>query len=119
MSAVVANADGVPVLPQDAQGWREYAEYAASIGFGFFTGCVLRQGVMIARSPTPRVSFAVELIARFIEKRMGGDSEDGKKRRPDAIDAQLKRIETGVSGLIAAGSAVISIYTGLSGLLHW
>jgi hypothetical protein len=118
MSAVVAQTDGVPILPQDAQGWREYAEYAASIGFGFFTGCVLRQGLMIARSPTPRVSSVVELIARFIETKIGGDSEDGKKRRPDAIDAKLKRIETGVSGLIAAGSAMISVYTGLSGLLH-
>jgi hypothetical protein len=119
MSAVVAQTDGVPLLPTDAQGWREYAEYAASIGFGFFTGCVLRHGLMVARAPSPKVSFLVELIARFIAKKMKGkgddDDDDGPK---DAIDEKVKKIETLVSGAIAAGSVAVSIYTGLSGLIH-
>jgi len=37
-SVLVAITDKVPILPQDFQGWREYAEYAVSIAFGFFTG---------------------------------------------------------------------------------
>jgi hypothetical protein len=119
MSAVVAQTDGVPLLPTDAQGWREYVEYAASIGFGFFTGCVLRHGLMVARAPSPKVSFLVELIARFIAKKMKGKGDDDDDDRPrDAIDEKVKKIETLVSGAIAAGSVAVSIYTGLSGLIH-
>ncbi len=121
MSYLVAKADGVPVLPQDAQGWQEYAEYAASIGFGFFTGCVLRHGLMVARSPSPKVSLLVELISRFIAKKMkkkGDDDDDDDDEPKDAIDATVKKIEGLVSGAIAAGSVAVSLYTGLSGLIH-
>jgi hypothetical protein len=119
MSAVVAKTDHVPILPQDAQGWREYAEYAVSIGFGFFAGCVLRNGLMVARSPSPKVSYIVELMARFIAKKLskkdGAEDDDAPQ---DEIDAQLKKIESGVAGAIAAGSMAISIYTGLVRILH-
>jgi hypothetical protein len=119
MSVMVSRADHVPVLPQDVQGWREYAEYAVSIGFGFFTGCVLRHGLMVARQPSLKVSFLVELISRFIAKKMKGeDGDDGDDEPKDAIDATMKKIETLVSGAIAAGSVAVSIYTGLSGLIH-
>jgi hypothetical protein len=120
MSAVVARVDHVPVLPQDAQGWREYAEYAASIGFGFFTGCVLRHGLMVARSPSPSVSYLVELLSRYIATKMkskNGDDSDDDSAPKDQIDEQVKKIESLVSGAIAAGSVAISIYTGLSGFL--
>jgi len=123
MSAVVARVDQVAWLPQDGQGWREYAEYAASIGFGFFAGCVLRHGLMVARSPSPRVSFLIELVSRYvaikmkIRKQDDGDDHEGSAPK-DKIDEQVKKIESLVSGAIAAGSVAISIYTGLSGFLQ-
>ncbi len=116
MSAVVAKTDHVPILPQDAQGWREYAEYTASIGFGFFTGCVLRHGLMVARAPSPKVSYLVELASRYIAKKMKKDGDDDESPK-DEIDAQVKKIESLVSGAIAAGSVAVSIYTGLSGFM--
>lgn len=124
MSAIVARVDHVAWLPQDAAGWREYAEYAASIGFGFFTGCVLRHGLMVARSPSPSVSYLIELISRYIATKMkkkkedGGDDEGDERAPKDKIDEQVKKIESLISGAIAAGSVAISIYTGLSGFLQ-
>lgn len=117
MSVVVAKIDHVPVLPQNAHDWREFAEYTASIGFGFFTGCVLRHGLMVARTPTPQVSLLVELVARFISNKMKGKDPDDDGKPGDRIDQQLKKIETLVSGAIAAGSVAVSIYTGLTGIL--
>jgi hypothetical protein len=119
MSVVVAKTDHVPILPQDAQGWREYAEYTASIGFGFFTGCVLRQALMVVRSPSPKVSYIVELTSRFIVRKMRGKGDAEHDDTPqDEIDAQVKKIESRVAGAIAAGSMAVSIYTGVSRLLH-
>lgn len=117
MSAIVARVDHVPILPQDAHGWREYAEYAASIGFGFFTGCLIRHGITLAREPTPKVSLAVELAARFVKQKMKKDGDDDKEPK-DSIDVQLKKLQSMVTGAMAAGSAVVSAYTGLSGLLQ-
>src|SRR5262245_46354514 len=45
MSAIVAKLDKISVLPHDAAGWREFAEYSASIAFGFFTGVLIRQSL--------------------------------------------------------------------------
>jgi hypothetical protein len=118
MSAVVSNVDGVPVVPQDAEGWLEYAEYTVSIGFGFLTGCILRRGLIVASAPTPRSSFIVELISRFISKKLNGDDDSGESKRPDVIDLKLKKISAVMSILIAACSGLISVYTGLSGLFQ-
>lgn len=119
MSAVVAKTDHVPILPQDTQGWREYAEYTVSIGFGFFTGCVLRHTLMVVRSPSPKVSYAVEVISRFIARKLKGKGDADHDDTPkDEIDAQVKKIESRVAGAIAACSMAVSIYTGVSRLLH-
>jgi hypothetical protein len=116
MSAVVAWVDRVPVLPHDRAGWIEFAQYAASIGFGFFTGCVIRHGVMIVREPSAKVSFLVELAARYIARKTRGKGarDDGPK---DDIDATIKKLEGFVSFAIAAGSMIVSAYTGLTGIL--
>jgi hypothetical protein len=116
MSAVVSWVDRVPVLPQDRQGWVEFAQYAASIGFSFFTGCVIRHGVMIVREPSAKVSFLVELAARYIARKAKGKSgpDDGPK---DDVDAAIKKLEGLVSFAIASGSMLVSAYTGLNGIL--
>ena len=116
MSWVVALVDGVPILPQDKQGWIEYAQYAASIAFGFFTGCAIRHMLMVARSPSPKVGFVIEFVSRFIAKKMKGEGgdDDGPK---DEIDQKVKKFESLISGAIAAGSIAISAYTGIAGFL--
>ncbi|MBS0533297.1 MAG: hypothetical protein JSR72_04490 [Proteobacteria bacterium] len=118
MSWAVSITDKVPLLPTDRQGWIESAQYAASIGFGFFAGCVIRHGLMVARAPSPKVSFLVEVLARYAARKMKKDDDkDGEERPQDDIDRTVKKLESLVTSGIAAGSVVISIYTGVSGFL--
>ncbi|MBV9347544.1 MAG: hypothetical protein JOZ70_11715 [Pseudolabrys sp.] len=118
MSIVVARVDKVPILPTDAQGWLEYAQYAASIAFGFFAGCVVRHGITVASAPSERASFLIELISRFIASKLKKDGDgDGDDKPGDSVDAAVKKIQGLVSGAIAVGSIAVSAYTGLSGIL--
>lgn len=92
MSLAVSVVDKVPLLPTDRAGWIELAQYAASIGFGFFAGCVIRHGLMVARTPSPKVSFLVEVVARYAANKMKkGDDKDGGERPQDDIDRTVKK----------------------------
>jgi hypothetical protein len=110
MSAIVAQVDDVPLLPADAQGWREFAEYGASIAFGFFTGVLARNGLAALRSATLRSNKLITLISAFIASKMGGaeESEEGA-----AIENRLKTVESLISSIMAIGSAALSVITGL------
>jgi hypothetical protein len=72
---------------------------------------------MMARSPSPKVGYLIEVVSRFIAAKMSKkDKEDGDDDGPkDNIDATVKKIESLVTGAIAVGSAAVSIYTGISG----
>ena len=115
MSAIVSKVDAVPLLPQDLAGWRELAEYAASISFGFLTGSFIRRGITILRDPTPRASLIIELAARMIREQLGPADKTPPK---DAIDAQIKTLRAMSTGAVACGSAAVSIYTVISNLLN-
>jgi hypothetical protein len=110
MSAIVAQVDDVPLLPKDAQGWREYAEYGASIAFGFFTGVLIRNGLAAMSSATLKSNKILTTLSAFIAAKMGGaaESEEGA-----AIENRLKTVESVISSAMAIGSAVISVATGL------
>lgn len=108
MSGVVAKLDKVPVLPHDAAGWREFAEYSASIAFGFFTGVLIRQSLILARSPKVKSSKLVVMATRYIQEKLGMTKDKGGKR-----DIDPKTIESAISSAIGAGTAIISVVTGL------
>lgn len=110
MSAIVAQVDDAPILPADAQGWREFAEYGASIAFGFFTGVLARNGLSAIRSASLRSSKLLTTLSAFIAAKMGGsdESEEGA-----AIENRLKTVESVISSTMAIGSAVLSVITGL------
>jgi len=110
MSAIVAQVDDVPIFPADARGWREFAEYGASIAFGFFTGVLARNGLAAIRSATLRSNKLLTMISAFIAAKMGGgdDAEEGA-----AIENRLKTVESVISSTMAIGSAVLSVITGL------
>jgi hypothetical protein len=112
MSSVVARIDNVPVLPQDGQGWIEFAEYGASIAFGFLTGAILRHGLMIARSPSPKVSWLIEGVSAYILSKLSKD-DDEEREDENSVAERLKKIESVVTTLIAVGSAVVSVVMGL------
>jgi hypothetical protein len=116
MSTVVSVVDRVPILPNDRQGWIEFAHYAASIGFGFFTGCVIRRAVTAISQPSEKVGFVLELAARYIARKLKGGSSDDDDPK-DKIDQTIKKLEGWIASLVAAGSMLVSAYTGLTGVL--
>ena len=109
MSAIVAKLDKVPILPHDAAGWREFAEYSASIAFGFFTGVLVRQSLIVARSPTIMSNRLIMILTRFVQAKLGMTAKS--KRGKDDIDTA--KIEAAISTAVSVGTAVISVVTGL------
>jgi hypothetical protein len=108
MSAIVGKLDKVPILPHDAAGWREFAEYGASITFGFFTGVLVRQSLILARSPTIMSNRVIRLATQFVQAKLG--MSKAKKGKGDIDTA---KIEAAISTAISVGTAVISVVTGL------
>jgi hypothetical protein len=105
MSAIVAKLDKVSVLPHDVAGWREFAEYSASIAFGFFTGVLIRQSLILARSPTIMSNKLIRTATQLVQAKLG--MSKGKQN----IDTA--RVEAAISTAISVGTAVISAVTGL------
>jgi hypothetical protein len=110
MSAVVGKLESVPVLPRDAQGWLEFAEYGASITFGFFTGAMARHGLIAFRSASLGSNRLIRTLSTYIAMKTGKDEGDGAE--PE-LKKRLGQIESMISSAIAIGSAVISVVTGL------
>ena len=100
MSWLVAQVDHVPVLPQELRDWREFLEYAASVGLSFLSGLVVGK---ILRERLARQRLAVTL----------------GKGKESALKAQVMAIKLNelLGTLIAVGTSVLSIYTGLKGVL--
>jgi hypothetical protein len=111
MSTIVAQVDDVPILPADARGWREFAEYGASIAFGFFTGILARNGLAAIRSASLRSNKLLTMISAFIAAKMGGGGDESEEGA--AIENRLKTVESVISSTMAIGSAVLSVVTGL------
>jgi hypothetical protein len=103
MAKIVGKVDHVPVLPRDLYEWREFAEYGASIAFGFFTGVVIRQIVIATRSQQAAQSVLIAMISRMVAEKLGGQ----------AAGFNIKTIHWLVSMAVAAGSAITSIISGL------
>ena len=101
MSTIVGKIDNVPVLPRNAYEWREFAEYGASITFGFLTGAIIRQTVIAMISPDVKPNWLLGLISRAIAEKFGGE---------DAVET----IQSGVSLVTAVACGITSAYTGLS-----
>jgi hypothetical protein len=118
MSAVVAKVDKVPVLPTDAYGWREFAEYGASIALSFFAGAVARQTVIVMGTPKAKTSKVVYLAARYAAAKFSGMTPHDP--HDPHMDRYLKRLgfaEKIITAFIAVGSALASIWSGLGQFL--
>lgn len=111
MSGVVAWTDGVPWLPQGRVEWREFVEYALSIGFSYLTGMLLaRLHAQDSAGPQAVVegnSLAVALARHLVS----GPPSIAK------IQEAVRRVNEIGSSLVALGTTALSIYTGLKGLV--
>jgi hypothetical protein len=104
MSAIVGKLDNVPVLPRNAHEWREFAEYGASIAFGFLTGAIVRQTAIAMLSPDEPPNWLIGMISRALAEKFGGE----------AGGFGVKTIQSVISSMTALVSAITSIVTGLS-----
>jgi hypothetical protein len=104
MSTVVSKVDKVPVLPQDFYEWKEFAEYGASIAFGFFTGVILRRIVIATNSSVPKPPWLIAVASRALTARLGGAK----------AGLNMKTAQLVVSTAAAIASVTMSIVTGLS-----
>jgi hypothetical protein len=103
MAALVGRLDHVPVLPTDRYEWREFAEYGASITFGFFTGVIIRHTVVAMYSPAAEIKNRLfVMVWRAIATRA-----DGK-----ILGFELKKAGPIVRTGAAIASAIVSITTG-------
>jgi hypothetical protein len=106
MLVIVSKIDHVPIMPNDEQEWRELGYYVASIGFGFFAGALIRQVIEAARSPVAPHSKIVARTSRYIATKVVGSDES-------TLEKNLKRVQTAMSSLVALGSAIVSVISGL------
>ena len=83
----------------------EVIEYTASITFGFFTGVLMRQSVILARSPKVRSNKLVMMGTRLVQQKLG--IAEGKR------GIAPNRIPSLIWTAVSAGSAITSIVTGL------
>jgi hypothetical protein len=104
MSKVVGVLDKVPVLPRNLYEWEEFAEYGASIAFGFFTGVVVRRTVIAMASPHIQPHWAIGLLSKAVYDKLGGE----------AAGFNMKTIQIVISTGTAVASAITSVITGLN-----
>ncbi|HEX2012223.1 MAG TPA: hypothetical protein VJN44_14910 [Roseateles sp.] len=110
MSAVVALADGTPVLPANGREWREFLYYAASIMLSFSTGMIvgrLGEGAADRLAPLYRSALLLRLITALW----------GAARDPAKVQKQVDAVRNLVGTVAATATAVASVTSGLSGVI--
>jgi len=111
MSWLTGLVDHTAVLPQDRREWREFIEYAISIGCSHLTGMVL--GRMFWR----RRQAELDLVrARGLALKLAGLISSGHASA-EKVQATVKKIQDIGSSLTAAGATAASAYMGLKGFL--
>lgn len=111
MSALTAYIDHTAILPQDRREWREFVEYAASIGFSFVTGMVL--GRMIwRRRQLERQALLASALALKLAKMLSTGQQSAEK-----LTSTVKRINELRTTITLATTSATSIYMGLKGFI--
>lgn len=110
MSWITSLVDQTPILPQNYFEWREYLEYAASVSFSFLTGMLLG-GIVYARKhrPSPAIRSHSEKAGTTVTKT--------EKSFMDRAQQVIELANEHGSKIVALGSTLMSIYTGLKGFM--
>lgn len=108
MSAATGWVDGTPVLPQGAREWREFIEYAASIGFSYLTGMLLGRLLRLRRRAAIRQASMAVALTRLVQN--GG-------QHTVQVQQTVQKFNEFGGAMIAAATTVMSIYTGLKGVI--
>jgi len=105
MSGITSLVDGTPVMPQSNFEWREVIEYSASIAFSFLTGMLLGTVAHVAHGGADQPRGPVVRALSFL-------IDDGKVS-PEKVHAHMKKLQEYGGTIVALGTTVFSIYTGL------
>ena len=105
MSGITSLVDGTPVMPQNNFEWREVIEYSASIAFSFLTGMLLGTVALVASSGADQPKGPLVRTLSFL-------LDDGKVS-PEKLHAHMKKLQEYGGTIVALGTTVFSIYTGL------
>lgn len=109
MSGTTAWVDGTPVWPQGLREWREFLEYAASIGFSYTTGMLIgRLSRLRGRAAALREAGMATALANLVKA--GGE-------RTEQFQSAVKKFNELGGVLAAAATTVASAYTGLQGFI--
>ena len=111
MSTLTAHIDHTAILPQDRREWREFVEYAASVGFSFVTGMVFGHRLWQQRQMERRALLAGELALKLARMIATGQQSAEK------ISATVKKINELRNTITLAATSATSIYMGLKGFL--
>lgn len=107
MSMLIAHIDHTAILPQDRREWKEFVEYAASIGLSFVTGMVLGR-MLWRRRQMERQALQVSALALKLAKMVSTGQESA-----DKIQRTVKKITELRASLTAAATSAASAYIGL------
>jgi uncharacterized coiled-coil protein SlyX len=107
MSALTALVDGSPILPVGMREWREFLEYAASIGLSYATGLVIGR-MSRRRAQVRRVTGLSVALAHLVS--------DGAEKT-EQFQAVVKKFNDLGGTLTAAATTAAAIYTGLQGVI--
>lgn len=110
MSWLTAQTDHVSVLPKDAREWREFLEYAASVGFSYTSGIAV--GTMLRVRRQLKSHAGHDGAAMKLAQRLGKGKVSVEKAQ--ALAGKLNDM---VGTFTTVGTTAISIYTGLKGVL--
>jgi hypothetical protein len=115
MTAIIGYTDNVPILPQNAQEWRETIEYAVSIMLAFVTGNILAS---IAWNMLPKSTLGSKqpnkLAMRLAMMLSSHGSKRVLRRRAEKIESMLLAVRS--MGAVL-GSAAGTVYTGIRALI--
>jgi len=113
MSVIVAKVDHVPVLPRNGPEWLEFAQYGASITFGFFAGVLARHALSSLQSSSFESSRLITALSTYIATKMTPNGNATAATAKVSLDKRLQEVKSLLSSIIAVVSAIASIVTGL------
>ena len=110
MSWLTHWVDNTPVLPQDMREWKEFIEYAASVGFSFTAGMVIGRMLWQRRQTIWQASEHghLERLARLISH---------GRENAERLQAMVRKLNDLRNSLAVATASAASAYTGLHGLV--
>lgn len=111
MSVLTAMVDGTPVLPDGAREWREFLEYAVSIGLSYTSGAIVGWALWVRQNDRRKLDRMHGLLLKISTWLSNGQTS------MDKLQTAASNVKEIGALLTATGTTVASAYMGLKGVL--